>query len=83
MNFRIFTFLGGLLSVLGCITPDTKTSRGVNSPMMNAYHAAVPQKQPSLWDIPLDPQAQMYALTGGILILMVIVILRSSQFKEK
>ena len=83
MNFKIYTLLAGVLSLWGCITPESQNSRGVNSPIMAAYQAAVPQHQASLWDIPLDPQAQMYALTGGILILMVIVILRSSQFKEK
>ena len=51
--------------------------------MMAAYQDSLPENQPSPWTIPLNPQSQVYALTGGILILMVFIILKASQFKEK
>lgn len=64
--------------------PAVKDSNGVNSSMMNAYQAAIPQTQSTLpFTIPLSPQAQAYALTGGILVLMVLVILKSNQSKEE
>ena len=58
-------------------------SKGANSPMMAAYQAAIPQDKPFPFPFPLTPQSQAYALTGGILVLMVFVILKSNQTKEK
>jgi hypothetical protein len=72
-----------LLLTSGCIVPDMKDSQGTNSPMMAAYQAALPQDKPSPFPFPSSPQTQAYALTGGILVLMVFVILKSSQTKEK
>ena len=65
----------------GCLSPEMKDSRGINSPMMTAYQASLPEEQP--FPFPLSQQSQVYALTGGILILMVFIILKASQFKEK
>lgn len=67
----------------GCITPAAKDSRTINSPIMNAYQASLPQEKSSPWTFPLTPQNQSYAIAVAILVLMVIVILRTSQFKDK
>jgi hypothetical protein len=72
-----------LLLASGCITPALKDSRGANSPMMAAYQATLPQDKPSPFSLPLSSQSQAYALTGGVLVLMVLIILKSSQTKEK
>lgn len=65
----------------GCITPDTQNSRGTQSPMLNAFQAAQTQSA-SPMTFPLSPQAQAYALVGGVLVIMVLVILKSSQWKD-
>ena len=75
-------FLNALL-VSGCFTPALKDSRGVNSPILNAYQASFPVEEVSPWSLPLTPEAQSYAITGGVLVLMVLMILKSSQFKDK
>lgn len=79
----IHLLIWAVVLVSGCITPAAKDSRGVSSPIMNAYQASLPQEETSPWSFPLTPQNQSYAIAGGVLILMVIVILRTSQFKDK
>ena len=71
------------MSLMGCITPSANDRRGVNSPMLNAFQAAQPKGQPNPFSFPLTGQSQAYALTGGVLVIMVFVIIKASQMKDK
>lgn len=80
---RLFFLMIWLSLILaGCITPDANDSRGLGSPMLNAFQAAQAQTS-SPFSLPLSKQAQAHALVGGILVIMVFVILRASQWKDK
>lgn len=83
MRFFPLTLLS-VLFLTGCITPAVKDERGLSSPMFNAYQAAqAPVKTNNPFSFPLSRQSLAYAMAAGVLVLMVLVILKSSQTKEK
>lgn len=82
MRFSSFLLLS-ILFLTGCITPDAKNQRGLSSPMFNAYQAAQAPESVNPFSFPLSKQSQAYAFAAGALVLMVLIILKASQAKEK